>query len=155
MNRSKNRKFFSKSRNRFILFLLAIVCTTPSYAQTFFLQGEVKKPSGYYNNEDVRSEKIKQKAAQSSAFSRNHRNVANFLNSPNEPVAAEAVWMTEKTLRIGVISRARVDTNYVNAVCNLINANNLPRKGTTVRVIYLPNLIAYNRLETLVEHSCV
>ena len=134
--------------------LLSLLLSTQASATAFFID-EPKKPSSYYSNDDVRSEKIDNSKQQTGKnYSRKHRKVAGYLNSNQDPVAAEAKWESEKILRVGVIRRSLADEAYANRVCDLMSAYQMPNQGMTVRIIYLPNLVAFHRLETLVEHQC-
>lgn len=142
------------SHRSLIFFLVALLSSSQALATAFFID-EPKKPNGYYNNEDVRSEKIdSQNVEKGKNYSRKHRKVAGYLNSNQDPVAAEAKWESEKILRVGVIRRSLADEAYANRVCDLMSAYQMPNQGMTVRIIYLPNLVAFHRLETLVEHQC-
>ncbi|WP_415903487.1 hypothetical protein ACMXYR_07175 [Neptuniibacter sp. QD29_5] len=109
-------------------------------------------PSGYYNNDGQRSEIIKSKKSKQS-FSKKHKKVADYLNSDQEPLASDVKWTSKKALQIGVIQRYRTE-DYAKYACKVIDAFNLESKGVKVRVIFLPHLVAYNRLELLAEHKC-
>lgn len=134
--------------------LLALMLSNQATATAFFID-EPEKPSGYYSNDDVRSEKIGDKEEQTDKqYSRKHSKVAGYLNSNQDPVAAEAKWESEKILRVGVIRRSLANKAYASRVCDLMLAYQMSNQGVTVRIIYLPNLVAFHRLETLVEHQC-
>lgn len=139
------------------LLLLILACSTQLNAQTFFFERPTKKPSGYYNNnEDLRSERMDSSKHQPEAktYSKNHLQVANFLDSKNAPKTAKAKWVSEDVLQIGVIRRSFANKEYAQKICGAISAFKLPNKDKTVRIIFLPSLVANNRLELLVEHQC-
>ncbi|MCP4596369.1 hypothetical protein [Neptuniibacter sp.] len=87
-------------------------------------------------------------------YSKKHQQVAGFLNSKNAPKTADAKWVSEDVLQIGVIRRSFADKDYAQKICGAISAFNLSNKSKTVRIIFLPSLVTSNRLELLVQHQC-
>ncbi|WP_415894684.1 hypothetical protein ACMXYQ_10070 [Neptuniibacter sp. PT34_22] len=134
--------------------LLAVLISPQVSAKTFFMDEEEELPSGYYNNEDLRSEKIKSSKAKKKNYSRKHNQIAEYLNSYKEPLASDVKWSSEKALQIGVIKRYRTE-EYAKYACKVIDAFDMESEGVKVRIIFLPNLVTYNRLELLAEHKCV
>jgi len=132
--------------------LLAVLISPQVSANAFFMDEEDKPPSGYYNNEGQRNEVIKSKKSKQS-FSRKHKKVADYLNSDKEPLASDAKWTSKKVLQIGVIKQYRTE-EYAEYACKVIDAFNLDSKGIKVRIIFLPHLVAYNRLDLLAEYKC-
>lgn len=132
--------------------LWAVLISPQVSAKTFFMDKDEAPPSGYYNNEGQRNEIIKSKKSKQS-FSRKHKKIADYMNSDQEPLASDVKWTSKKALQIGVIQRYRTE-DYAKYACNVIDAFNLESKGVKVRVIFLPHLVAYNRLELLAEHQC-
>lgn len=135
-------------------FVILLVLSTPVGAKTFFMQ-EHKPADSYYSNDDVRTEEItgnNRKPVKD--FGKKHSLVTDYLNSKNDPVAADARWDSETLLQVGVIRRSYGDLDYAGHVCRLVVASKLKPQGIKVRIIYLPSLVAYGRLETLVEHQC-
>lgn len=133
--------------------LMASLISPYASAKTFFMDDEETPPSGYYNNEDIRTEKINSSKVKKKSYSRKHNKIAEYLNSDKEPLASDVKWSSEKALQIGVIKKYRVK-EYAQYACKVIDAFNMESKGVKVRVIFLPNLVAYNRLELLAEHKC-
>ncbi|WP_415903810.1 hypothetical protein ACMXYW_09170 [Neptuniibacter sp. QD48_55] len=134
--------------------LLAVLISPQVSAKTFFMDEEDELPSGYYNNEDLRSEKIKSPKAKKKNYSRKHKKIADYLNSDKEPLASDTKWTSKKVLQIGVIKQYRTE-EYAKYACRVIDAFDMESEGVKVRIIFLPNLVAYNRLELLAEHKCV
>ncbi|MGH1430981.1 MAG: hypothetical protein ACRBB4_07680 [Neptuniibacter sp.] len=147
-----HEKFFTRFTHITVAILLTL--STQVGAKTFFMT-EDKPADSYYSNDDIRTEEItgkNQKPAKD--FGKKHRLVADYLNSPNDPVAADAHWDSENILQVGVIRRSQGDLDYAGHVCRLVVASKLKPQGIKVRIIYLPSLVAFGRLETLVEHQC-
>ncbi len=135
-------------------FAILLALSTPVGAKTFFMQ-EHKPADSYYSNDDVRTEEITDKNRKPvKDFGKKHSLVADYLNSKNDSVAADARWDSETLLQVGVIRRSYGDLDYAGHVCRLIVASKLKPQGIKVRIIYLPSLVAFGRLETLVEHQC-
>ncbi|WP_415894166.1 hypothetical protein ACMXYN_07290 [Neptuniibacter sp. PT8_73] len=122
-------------------------------AKTFFMDKDEDPPSGYYNNDGQRNEIIKSNESKRN-FSRKHKKIADYLNSDKEPLASDTKWTSKKVLQIGVIKQYRTE-EYAKYACKVIDAFDMESEGVKVRVIFLPNLVAYNRLELLAEHKCV
>lgn len=152
-----NSQYLKTHNLKSLLLLLIFACSTQLNAQTFFFERAPQKPSGYYNNnEEIRSERMDASKHEPDvkAYSKQHQQVAGFLNSKNAPKTADAKWVSEDVLQIGVIRRSFANKEYAQKICGAISAFELPKKGKTVRIIFLPSLVANNRLELLVEHPC-
>jgi len=152
-----NSQHLQKHNFKPLLFLMIFASSTQLNAQTFFFERAPQKPSGYYNNnEEIRSERMDASKHEPDvkAYSKQHQQVAGFLNSKNAPKTADAKWVSENLLQIGVIRRSFADKEYAQKICGAISAFNLPNKGKSVRIIFLPSLVANNRLELLVKHQC-
>lgn len=133
---------------------MLLIFSTQLSAKTFFMQEE-KPADSYYSNDDIRSEEITGKKGNNGKdYGSKHRLVTDYLNSKNDPIAADARWDTEKIIRVGVIRRSQGNLDYAYKVCKLIIASKLKPQGMTVRIIYLPSLVAFDRLETLIEYEC-
>lgn len=143
-----------QSALRQLVLSLLLICSTQLSAKTFFMQEE-KPADSYYSNDDIRSEEITGKEqTKTKDYSSKHRLVTDYLNSKSDPIAADARWDTEKIIRVGVIRRSQGNLDYAFKVCKLIIASKLKPQGMSVRIIYLPSLVAFDRLETLIEYQC-
>ncbi|MGH1462185.1 MAG: hypothetical protein ACRBB6_09120 [Neptuniibacter sp.] len=152
--KSKKRGSF-QSGIQYLTLIMVLIFSAQLHAKTFFMDEPEEPPSSYFSNDDIRSEKITDEDIKPAKdFGRKHRLVTDYLNSPSDPVAADAKWDSEKILQVGVIRRSYGDLDYAGHICRLIIASKLKPWGITVRIIYLPSLIAFDRLEMLVEHQC-
>jgi len=138
-----------------ILLIFSLFVGTNIYAKTFF-EPSTEKPSGYYNNDRIRQESIDNSKKRSIRhFSDQHKLVIDYLNSKQDNVATHAEWETKTLLRIGVVRRSLKKTAYSNYSCELISAAGINNKNITVRIIYLPSLIASKQLDILSEQKCI
>lgn len=116
--------------------------------------GEKKRPSFYFSNDEIRHEEVKTIEQPNHHISKKHTKVADYFNSKQEPVATDAFWESEYILRIGVVRRSLADKAYAAHVCSIISSSGLTSGKMKVRIIYLPALAAFDRLELLIEHKC-
>ncbi len=136
------------------LLILCLHVSSSICAKTFF-EPSTEKPSGYYNNDGIRQESIdNSKQRPIRHFSDQHKLVIDYLNSNKDSVATHAEWETKTLLRIGVVRRSLKKTAYSNYTCELITAAGINNKKITVRIIYLPSLIASQQLDILSEKKC-
>ena len=147
--------FSLNNATRLVLFILSLSLSHTTFSNTFFITDE-KKASGYYNTETIRSERIKQlDAKQARHYSNKHKLIANHLTSHADSVAIEAKWDTAKILRVGVIRRSLANKDYATNICNITRSYGLSNENVSVKIIHLPSLLVYKRLELLIEHKCI
>ena len=140
---------------RLLTCCLFLFLTQSAFSKTFFSSDE-KKSFGYYNTETIRSEKIEQlETDQNYHYSTQHKRIANHLVNHEYSIATEAKWTTSKTLRIGVIRRSLADEDYAISACKIIRTYGLEDEGISIKIIYLPSLLVYQRLELLIEQKCI
>lgn len=133
-----------------LIFLLA--GSSQLQAKTFF-EPSTEKPSGYFNNEAVRQERIDHtKVAPTKHFSEKHRLVSDFFNSDKDQAATHTEWESRHLLRIGVVRRSLNKKVYSAYACDVVSAAGL--SNTVIRIIYLPSLIASQQLDILHEQQC-
>lgn len=138
-----------------ILLILCLHVSSSICAKTFF-EPSTEKPSGYYNNDGIRQESIdNSKQRPIRHFSDQHKLVIDYLNSNKDSVATHAEWETKTLLRVGVVRRSLKKIDYSNYTCELITAAGINNKNITVRIIYLPSLIASQQLDILSEKKCL
>ena len=138
-----------------ILLILSLFVSSNICAKTFF-EPSTEKPSGYFNNDGIRQESIdNSKQRPIKHYSEQHKLVIDYLNSDQDSVATHAEWETKTLLRIGVVRRSLKKTAYSNYTCELVSAAGINNKNITVRIIYLPSLIASQQLDILSEKKCL
>lgn len=153
MHHSNNSPF--NLRCRTLLFLtLVLLSSTNSTAKTFF-ESNTPKPSGYFNNEEIRQEKIdSSKQVPTVHYSQEHKRVSDYFNSGKDQLATHTEWESKTVLRIGIIKRRFKQNDYLEYACQVVSASGLSENKVTIRMIYLPSLIATQQLNVLVEKSC-
>ena len=137
-----------------VLALWTLLISTNTSAQTFF-SDNTQKPSGYFNNEGIRHEKIDpSKQAPVVHYSKKHKLIADFFNSDLDQLATHSEWESKSVLRIGVVRRSFNQKEYTVHACKVISASGLADQKVTIRMIHLPSLIAKHKLTILAEQQC-